>query len=244
MNSAIYTGYVRHQRFKPKKHGFRYRLFMMAIDLDESHLLSKYNPFLGMSKWNALRFNPCHYLTRDKQLNKSAVWHKVESLGGEQANGKVILLAQMSCFGFYFSPVNFYYCYEFDGDLKYLLAEVSNTPWNERHYYLIDSKNKKDTPKNFHVSPFMNLDMDYRWKFKAPSESLFVHIENHKDDKIFDATLSLKRKELNRKNLFSCLMSLPFMTLKIVFSIYWQALKIYLKKIPYVPYVAKDEERI
>ncbi len=244
MNSAIYTGFVRHQRFQPKKHSFRYRLFMMAIDLDESPSLAGFSPFLGLSRWNVLRFDPSHYLTGDKQLKKEAVWRKVLSLGGDNTNGKVILLAQMSCFGFYFSPVNFYYCYDLDGGLKYLLAEVSNTPWNERHYYLIDYKAKNDTPKCFHVSPFMNLDMAYRWKFKAPAKSLCVHIENHREDKIFDATLSLRRKEISRKNLLACLIRLPFMTLKIVSSIYWQALKIYLKKIPYVSYEAKGEEKV
>ena len=127
-----------------------------------------------------------------------------------------------------------------------MLCEVSNTPWNERHYYLVDMKGDMVNDKQFHVSPFMDLNMSYVWKITPPKPdkgNLLVHIENVRNvsdeikrEKLFDATVALKAKTLNESNLRDLKYQLPLMSVKVVLGIYWQALKIFLKRIPFISY--------
>lgn len=223
---------------------------MLCIDLDElpnvmsvSHLLS--------DKWYSLiRFKPLDYLKtipseKSKKTNdnndlnalKQRIKNKVAELGGSDPINKIKMLCQARCLGLYFSPVNFYYCYDGHDNCHSMLAEVSNTPWGERHYYLINMRTLDPIEKRFHVSPFMQIDMDYHWRVKAPNKKAMVHIENIKDgNKIFDATLSLKKQSITSNNLIKTCLSTPSMTAKIALSIYYQALKLVLKRIPFVPY--------
>jgi DUF1365 family protein len=162
------------------------------------------------------------------------------------------MLVQVRCFGIYFSPANFYFCYDRNGSCIQMLAEVSNTPWNERHYYLIDLLNSDESvnKKNFQVSPFMDLDMSYFWQVNPPSKDnnkLMIHIENKRlnlessaTDKLFDVNSMMKKKTFNQKSLLGVWCQLPVMTLKVVLGIYWQAMKIFVKRIPFIGYQKKS----
>ncbi|MCL1067205.1 DUF1365 domain-containing protein [Shewanella olleyana] len=261
-NSGVYQGEVSHRRFTPKNHSFAYEMALLAIDLDEVTALNKVSRFFGTAKWSMLKFNPDDYLTclaeqfsdarlTEKDLNlmsvsvsdetspeqalKQRVLWTIKQLGASQECQSVIFAGQVRHFGFYFSPVNFYFCYQDDKPI-YMLAEVSNTPWDQRHCYLVNLEQTQTTDKVFHVSPFMNLDMHYQWQVVAPSKRLNVTIQNRDDanNKLFDASLQLKRRQFNANNIRKMLVGFPVMTLKIMWGIYWQALKLFVKKIPFI----------
>lgn len=239
LNSGIYIGQVRHRRFTPKSHEFNYKLYMLALDLDELDDVAKVSPWLGTSKFSPIKINPADYLKQERgESLKQRVCNKAKELGLAQEVDRVLMVAQVRCFGLYFSPINLFYCYH-DGECVSLLAEVSNTPWNQRHYYLIPMANgRAQNQKDFHVSPFMQLDMMYHWRLKAPNKRLMLHIENHQQnesaEKVFDATLSLQKQPLTASNVLHLLRQFPMMTATVVIGIYWQALKLFIKRVPFV----------
>ncbi|PLO66653.1 DUF1365 domain-containing protein, partial [Klebsiella michiganensis] len=157
MNSCLYQGVLRHRRLQPKAHHFRYRIFMAWLDLDELDRL-------GEAGIRRNRFAAASFYDADYPLGtplKAQVLNRLESLTGARPDGRVMLLTQLRYLGFHFNPVNFYYCYDGAGTLRWVLAEVRNTPWNERHYYAVDGQRARPLAKAFHVSPFNPMDMVY-----------------------------------------------------------------------------------
>ncbi|CAM2885818.1 DUF1365 domain-containing protein [Vibrio rarus] len=244
MKSALMLGEVRHRRFTPVKHDLNYPIFMPCIDLDEMETLQQTVWGFGQRWWHWARFRRADYV--GEGCLKSAVQRKVLQLTGESYSGKVLAVVHLRYLGLYFSPVNFYYVYDDKGQWRTLLAEVSNTPWNERHYYAISAQpgiNSENWQheKQFHVSPFNPLQQQYVWKLKPLSRRLLVHLECHRQTKEFDATLMMKGYPFTSKNLIKQLISTPIMAVKMIVGIYWHALKLWLKKVPLYAHPAKHK---
>jgi len=242
MYSKLYVGQVRHRRFIPHEHAFNYKMFMMYLDLDE--LPNLFDRFL---LWSASGFNLAYFNRKDHmgdmhQPLKQSVIDLVHHKTGISVNGPIRLLTHLRYFGYGFNPVSFYYCFDKqDKQLQVIVAEVNNTPWGEQHCYVLPiDKNQQELKqykfeldKQFHVSPFNPMDHNYEWFFTHNKNHLSVHMENWKNkEKMFFANLSLDAQSINGKNLARALIHFPLMTLKVSISIYYQALKLLLKRTP------------
>lgn len=240
--SAIYEGWVRHRRFVPHAHAFRYRVAMLYLDLAEiDHV------FAGRWLWsaharNVAQFRRSDYLGPPELPLDEAVRRRVEAATGLRPRGPIRLLTHLRYIGHNFNPVSFYYCYAEDAcTLQAIVAEITNTPWKERHAYVLPVATAQARgralawrfAKAFHVSPFMPMDRDYDWRFTAPATDLFVHMDVLKGtEREFDATLTLRRRPLDGRGLARVLLRYPAMTLKVVAAIHWQALLIFLRRNP------------
>lgn len=240
MHSKIYVGQVSHSRHRPERHHFTYKTFMMYLDLDE--LPTLFDRYL---LWSSKRFNLA-YFDRSKHVGdnnkslKASVQELVYQKTAKELSGPVRLLTNMTYFGYGFNPVSFYYCFDKSGDhVEAIVAEVTNTPWGEQYCYVLPSdKASNDTHihelvKEFHVSPFNPMDHHYWWSLNHPGERLDVHMKNYSDNQlVFDAALSLREQSITHPVMAKILLKFPFMTMKIIFAIYYEALKLWLKKVP------------
>jgi uncharacterized protein len=254
MLSGIYEGNVRHRRMVPIAHEFRYGLFMLYLDLDELPWLLKGG--FGLSRF---RFSPASFCRKDHLGDSTtpltdAVRSLVRQRTKQPCDGPIRLLTGLRNFGFYFSPLNLFYCFDKEGaNVTSIIAEVTNTPWLQKHWYVLWEGNHIGSPNNllfrhtkdFHVSPFMDMKAEYEWSLSNPEQRLSVSIANYfADQRLFDVAMVMHRKELTRSAMIQTLVHYPWMTARITLGIYWQALQLWRKKCPFHPhpqYAAKTE---
>jgi DUF1365 family protein len=250
MHSCLYTGWVQHRRTEPKVNRFRYRLFMAYLDLAELPTV-----FDGFWFWSTKRSALARFAREDYHGDASkpldtAVRDFVQERTGARPQGPIRMLTHLRYFGYCFNPVTFYYCFDQSGEnVETIVAEITNTPWKERHAYVLPVSSAEKVGaktfryqfgKDFHVSPFMPMDCNYDWRFAAPADGLFVHMENWREGRVvFDATMNLHRQPINSANLAHALLAFPAMTAKVVAGIYWQALKLYFKRTPFFTHPVK-----
>jgi len=240
MNSSIYVGQVRHRRFTPNEHAFNYRMFMMYLDLDELPDLFARFWLWSYQKKNIVSFQRDYYYGGKEVPLQDAIRQLVEEQTGSKPLGPIRLLTHMRYFGYQFNPVSFFYCFNSDGEtLHSIVSEINNTPWNEKHCYVHqispdDSHHFRfEFEKQFHVSPFNSMKQRYDWRFDSPDDSIHIHMNVlQNDSKHFDATMTMKREEINSLSLLKCLLRFPMMTISVVSRIYYQAFRLWLKRTP------------
>ena len=245
--SAIYEGIVRHRRFAPRPHAFRYRVCMLYLDLGELDRVFRGRWLWSVDRANVAAFRREDYLGPPDRPLDAAVRDRVEAETGRRPGGPVRLLTHPRYLGYVFNPVSFYYCFDpTDRRLEAIVAEVTNTPWQERCAYVLPV----ETPgarhhrfrlgKRMHVSPFLDMDYEYDWRFLQPGRRLAVHMRNERDGRRdFDASLSLERRPLDGRSLARALTAYPLMTAKVTAAIHWQALRLWLKGTPFLPHPRK-----
>lgn len=246
LHSALYVGNVRHRRLSPKTHEFSYRVCMVYLDLSEIETIFSMSPFWSMRLPAPVRFKRTDFHIDAPQKNygdlptvDESVRNTVEIQTGKRPSGPIRVLANLRYWGYNMNPLSTYYCFDDAGENPVaILAEVHNTPWNERHAYVLSNdefgkKQRISFKKEFHVSPFNPVDMQYQWLSTTPDKILAIHLENWQaDNKIMDATLTLLREPITVKSMNVMLIRFPFMTVKVITSIYWQAMKLWLKGVP------------
>lgn len=242
--SALYTGHIRHRRFGPRRNEFRYKIFLTYLDLAELDSVFEGRWFWSVRRPALARFRRADFLGDANIPLDQAVRDRIETETGRRPRGPIRLLTHIRQFGYNFNPVSFYYVFDETGErLETLVAEITNTPWDERHAYVLPVAEAERVgaqvlrwqfDKRFHVSPFLPMDMRYDWRFTEPGDTLSVHMENWKDGQAqFDATLTLHREPITAGSLARVLAMFPLITFKVSALIYWQALLLLVKRTPF-----------
>lgn len=239
MKSRLYQGTLRHRRFLPREHAFSYGVFMPWICLDELPQLFAKRWLWSSTRWAPARFLRSDFLGDPAIPLAEEVRRRIREETGEEHTGPIYLLANLRYFGYQINPIACYYCFSDDESrLEFLVAEVTNTPWDERHSYVLRGPEsggwlQHTFDKAMHVSPFNPMDMRYVWRSNTPGERLSIYLATDTDEgRIFEANLTLRARPMTGRNLNRILWRHPLMTFKVALGIYWQALRLFIKGVP------------
>ncbi len=230
--SAIYTGTVSHSRRVPRSHAFSYRMYMLYLDLDE------------LPQLEVRSFSRSDFLGDPAQDLACEARDRVQSELGFRPEGPVRLLTHVRSLGYVFNPVSFYFCFDPGGEnLRAVVAEITNTPWKERHAYVLPAGPGGVSAvfdKRFHVSPFFPMEQTYEWRLGVPGERLCVEMVNReRGAEVFRAGLSMRRQAWSPGALRRAAWLQPFMAWRVHAAIYWQATRLWAKGMPFHVHPAK-----
>ncbi|KEQ17520.1 hypothetical protein GZ78_17365 [Endozoicomonas numazuensis] len=246
MNSAVYWGHLMHNRIRPRKHRFAYRVASWLVDLDELDTLHQRFRFFSVDRFNLLSFFRKDFgdgSGRDLKV-------QVEGLLAENevpAPARILMFCYPRVLGYAFNPLTVYYCFSSEQKLLALIYEVTNT-FGERHSYVIPAEKAKDgqvffhqaVEKQLHVSPFFNTDCQYGFRVQLPGKTIKLSINlNNDEGKLFAAVFKGTRQTLSDFNILKQLLVLPLQAIKVILAIHWEALRLFFKGIKVVRHVPK-----
>lgn len=237
---GLYTGKVRHRRFSPVEHSFEYRVFMAWLDIDRLPELMAVSPLARYNRPGLISYRESDHFGDPALPLRERLRADAARQGITLPAGPIYLLTHLRYAGYCFNPISLYYCYEPDSPRPaVILAEVNNT-FGESHNYWLRDLSTDHVPKQLHVSPFNTMDNEYCFRLASPGATLAAHIENHRAGaRFFDATLTLEWSPWTASNLHSTLAAFPLMTLKVISAIHWEALRLFFKRVPFVPHPSK-----
>ena len=266
MHSCIYRGYTTHHRLRPQPHHFRYPIAWLYLRLDEIPQLRRQIRLFSSSKWGVASFCACDHVPAEELAEfendlQSALFAKVRAANGQATDGPVFVLTPLRHFGFYFSPLSLFFCWDAGmHQVPTVVAEVNNTPWRHKHWYVLSDRNAApkhesspanseaidaDFPpesvrfsheKEFHVSPFMDMHQSYHWSISLPTDRLMVSIRStDANGAIFAAGMNLERQALNNWSFTRLVLRYPITPYQILATIYFEAFRLWRKNIPYFP---------
>ncbi len=246
MDNAIATGKVWHRRLTPLEHRFTYKLYFSLFDVDQVDKLCAQSAWWSRERLNLVTFRRTDFIAPFDQPVAEAVRRRVEEAAGIRPEGRVFLLAHLRQWGVCFNPVSFYLCMDESDRLEFIVAEVHNTPWGQRHAYVLDARDQ-DGPdyrfcfsKSFHVSPFLPMGLDYDWRFRLEDEGIAVHmLVMDGDSECFAAGVRLRYQTLDRASMMRMPLAFPLLTVKVLGAIYWQAFRLWLRRLPFFPHPDK-----
>jgi DUF1365 family protein len=239
MTSCLYECVVMHHRKVPVQHRFVYRLFMFCLDLDEVDALAGRLWLMSRTRWGIFSFRDTDHLDRGYSSVRENIIDLLRSKDILEKPAKIYLITHLRMFGYVFNPVSFYFCFDEAGKPLCAVAEVGNTfgemkPFVARPQSDDNSGFEMSEQKFFYVSPFIDLDVFMDFRLRIPGEKLDIRIDDvQKNNKFLVTTLSGRRKPLTDGRLFLYLLRFPFITVQVIAKIHWQALLLYLKRLPY-----------
>jgi uncharacterized protein len=239
LRSCLYDCEVVHLRLTPKRHGFRYRLFFLDLDLDELPALTGSLKFLSRNAFNLFAFRDRDHLNLgEKDVKANLLRYLRENGCTVSDDARVRLVTMPAVLGYLFNPVCFYFIYDSADQPLHAIAEVTNT-FHEMKPYLLRTVDKDGlfeltAPKHFYVSPFSSLDTSFHFRIPEPNEKLRIHIDDVQDGKTtLVSWIHGERRELTDGRLLLNAFRFPMMTLGVILRIHWQALRLWMKRVPY-----------
>lgn len=229
MRSALYTGKLMHARSEPVRNVFTYPVAYWLLDLDELPELERRLRLVSVNRRNVVTFRDRDHFDGDLPLKEA-----VRRFAGDPAIDRVLCLTQLRVLGHVFNPVSFYWCYRADGALACMVAELNNTFGERLPELLPGGSLRYEHDKRLHVSPFFGLEQRYRYSFSEPAETLYARIEVHEDGRMpLQAVLAGRRRELTNASVLRFLARYPLMPLQVLALIHWQALKLFVRGVPF-----------
>ncbi len=259
---GLYTGTLRHRRFRPRRHDFTYTLFMAWLDIDRIPELMAQSPFTSYNRFNWASFDERDHFGDPRISLRARVAQDARAHGVPLPDGPIFLLTHLRYLGYCFNPISFFFCYDQGGQLDTVLAEVNSTFGESRNYWLWPRNRQSPAnapdrpsaapalhfrcPKALHVSPFMEMNLDYEFVLTEPGEKLVAHMNTQESGPVpaspqplLDATLALEREPWTARSLGRVLLRHPWMTAKVIGAIHWQALLLFLKRVPVYTHPAR-----
>jgi len=250
--SALYRGEVAHQRLRPRAHRLTYRVFWMLLDLSEIDRLDQRMALFARNRFNLLSFHDRDHGDGSNTALHVQVGALLARAGIDTGGGPIRLLTMPRVLGYVFNPISLFYCHHRDGRLAAMIYEVTST-FGVRHAYLIPvpaahqaaGRISQCAAKALHVSPFLDMEMDYEFRGRVPGDQLDLTIGGFDaQGLLITAAMSGKRRALTDGALLSAVLAIPLLTLKVVAAIHWEALKLWLKGVKLKPAPAPAAEPV